>query len=187
MTRFALIPFAIFASACADTTEIEETLADAETEVRELLDSEDVDAEKGALADPRFHKKVLRVAKDKFTRAAAMEGCKVVGATFGSWADRSYQYRGIMLDGNARPMAATAGVITYESNYSGEFNGRSYKTAPNMEKLMIEGDWRQGAILADVFSFANNQPNSVELTLFGEMRETGVGGGHFIGALAKCL
>ncbi len=37
MTRFALIPFAIFASACADTTEIEESLADAETEVREML------------------------------------------------------------------------------------------------------------------------------------------------------
>ncbi len=92
-----------------------------------------------------------------------------------------------MIDANARPMAALEGTITYESNQSGEFNGRSYKTAPNMSKLVVEGDWRQGDVIADIFSFANNEPNPVDLTLFGELRESGVGGGHFIGALAKCL
>ena len=186
MTRFALLPLAFFANACADTEGLEDTLTDAETEVRELIESSDFDSEKSAMSDHGARMKVLHTAMAAFEKDAHRQGCEAVGVAVGNWVDRSFAYKGLFMDMKARPFAAIAGDITYVNNNDGEFNGFSVKSAPEVGNLVIEGDWRDGVVQADVLS-SNDQPNQVALSMIGAIEPNErYGGGYFLTLLADC-
>jgi hypothetical protein len=186
MNRFALLPLAFFANACADTEGLEESLADAETEVRELIESSDFDAEKSAMSDHGARMKVLQTALAKFEKDAHRQGCEPTGVAVGNWVDRSFEYKGLFMDMKARPFAAIAGDISYVNNNDGEFNGFSVKSADDVGKLVIEGDWRDGSVQADVLG-SNDQPNQPGLSMIGMIQPNDrYGGGYFLTLLADC-
>ena len=205
MIRFALIPFAFFATACADADDLTQASDDLETEFRELVEEHEVDAERsangprpvlagnqspqaiGTIDNPRpatLGQRVVKVAAERFERGVAKEGCKMVGAAFGAWKDQSLEYRGQMYHPSGKPMDRIRGKVTVTGNGAGELNGYSVKPGGHFSTIAIEGDWMSNHLDADVRVRQGFERR--ELMLIGGIDGAFDGRGHFIGALAVC-
>ena len=204
MIRFALIPFAFFATACADADDLTQAADDLETEFRELVEEHEGDAERSAtglktklvkqnlqniktVEKPRpatLGQRVMKVASARFERAVRKEGCKMVGAAFGAWKDQSLEYRGQMFQTSGKPMDRIRGQVTVTGNGAGELNGYSVKPGGHFSTIAIEGDWMGNHLDADVR--VQNSFERRDLVLIGGIGGAFDGRGHFIGALAVC-
>jgi len=185
MNRFAIIPLALLANACASQADIEAMAEDAETDIRELLEQNDVDTERGALHDHRTRQRLVRHAVQQFKHITDAERCTIEGVAVATWRDRTFIYRGVTLRMDAKPLATITGRLTYDDNNSGEIFGTGIDTAGNTNSLKIEGQWLDHQIEADVFSSQGKAGNNEQLTLFADRKQRGLDG-HFVGVLADC-
>ena len=204
MIRFALIPFAFFATACADADNLTQAADDLETEFRELVEEHEGYSERsatvmkpkvikqkpqdiGTVEKPRtatLGQRVVKIASARFERTVRKEGCKMVGAAFGAWKDQSLEYRGQMYHTSGKPMDRIRGKVTVTGNGAGELNGYSVKPGGHFSTIAIEGDWMSNHLDADVRVRQGFERR--ELMLIGGIDGAFDGRGHFIGALAVC-
>lgn len=185
MNRFALIPLAILANACASQADIEAMAEDAEADIRELLERNDGDSERGALGTHKVRQRVVRHTVQRFEELAASEGCTIEGVALGHWRDRSFEYRGLALNLEAKHMADLTGSLTYDDNDSGDFYGKDIRSTGDIRSVDINGQWMAQFIDADVSITHVNAINNEKFTLFAKWKQRGLGG-HFVGVLADC-
>ena len=185
MKCFAILPLALLANACASQADLEATAEEAEADIRELLEQNRGDSERSSLSDLRVRKRVLRHTVKQFERLAHTEDCTIEGVAIADWRDRTFEYRGLMMTMDARPVATIAGLIPYGDNNSGRITGQAVATAGDINSVDIEGLWMDGHIDADVTIKHGNDRNIEELTLFATRTQSGLDG-HFAGVLAYC-
>ena len=205
MTRFALIPFAIFASACADSADLTETADGLEQEFKEMVEEYHSDTERrvakpvaivaanqqppsaGTIANKRvltIGQKVAGVASDRFAHLIEKQDCEMVGAAYGMWRDQRLDFRGEMFHDSGKPMARLHGELAITGNGTGEIGAFGVGKPGKTMKVAMEGDWKGSTLDADVFIGTHSQVE--ELVLIGDIEGVLEGRGHFIGALADC-
>jgi len=185
MNRFALIPLAILANACASQADLEAMAEDAEADIRELLEQDEVDSERGTMAIHEVRQRVVRHTVQRFEDLAASEGCIIEGVALGHWRDRSFEYRGLVMNLEAKHMADITGSLTYDDNDSGDFFGKDIRSSGNITSVEINGQWMNQFIDADVSVIHRNAFENEKLTLFATRKQRGLNG-HFVGVLADC-
>ena len=205
MTRFALIPFALFASACADSADLTATSDDLEQEFKEMVEDyhdaterragklQSIDAQNlhpktaGTIAAKRpntIGQKVVGVASDRFAPRIEKQGCVMVGAAYGMWRDQRLDFRGEVFSDSGKPMVRLHGGVEITGNGTGELGGFGFNKAGRGMKVAMEGDWKGTTLDADVF--VGQRSEVTELVLIGNIEGVFEGRGHFIGALADC-
>jgi hypothetical protein len=185
MNHFAIIPLAILANACASQADIEAMADDAEADIRELLEQTDGDAERTALSDHRVRQRVIRRTVKQFEHITDVEDCTIEGVAIADWRDRSFEYLGMVMSLDAKPIATITGRITYDDNNSGGVFGSEIHTSGDINSLTIEGRWLDSHIDADVIIGHTDALNNDKLTLFATRKQRGLSG-HFVGVLANC-
>ena len=185
MTRFALIPFAIFASACADSADLEQNVDEVEAEVRELLESHDGYTARDNPSS-KIGQKVVQLANLRFAEKLNNLGCNMVGAGFGVYgADNSRDFTGAMFHNSTQLMARVHGEVDFTGNRHGMILGESTRSTSSKSALLIDADWKGGKVIGDMYS-ANGSSQSTDLTMMGSIHRTSWTEGHFIVALAQC-
>ena len=82
MTRFALIPLAFFANACASAEDAQETLSDTTEDVRAAFDEIEGDHDRSTAA---FGTHIVRITERMFREDMADAGCRYIAAVSGGW------------------------------------------------------------------------------------------------------
>ena len=185
MTRFALIPFAIFATACADSADIDQSIDEVDAEVRELIEEYDASTER-TNPSSKLGQLVVQLASHRFAQTLDNAGCNMVGAGFGVWgADNSRDFRGAMFHNSTQLMDRMHGEVAFEGNRHGIILGESYRTTSSKSALLFDADWKGGKVVGDLYS-AKRSTHTTDLTVFGSMHRTDWTKGHFLVALAQC-
>ena len=184
MTRFAFIPFAILASACADSADYDDTTVDADQEFRDMLDSEDVNADRQHGVQTELGAKVVRVAWNRYHAEVTDQGCSMIGAAYGSWTDQSQAFEGAAYYNSSALMDEWGGQITVSANARGQLSAAGFNTMPGLDALMMEGDWKGSHLQADVVTKKGNR--IAEMVMVGDITHVDGTRGYFIGALADC-
>ena len=177
MTRFALIPLAFFANACASAEEVQDLVEETTEEVREGIDSYDAETDRNAR---NRNKAALSYAEREFRNELAERDCDLVGAVQGNWRDRRFRLNMTVINTNADTIAKLEGALQYDANNTGEIwaKGRTFSNST----MVLEGDWVNNAIEADLFTVG--AANS-DRTVFAKKMHRGLGG-KMIGAVAIC-
>ena len=205
MIRFALIPFAFFASACADSADLTQAATDLEQDFRDLVEEHQATTDRSANG-PRplvvgnskaeavgtvektrpatLGDKVVAVASNRFARGIEKAGCEMVGAAFGAWKDQRLEFKGQMFHASGKPMDRIRGEVVITSNGGGELSGIGINPDSAIATVAIEGDWAGRHLDADVLVRKGAQIH--ELMLIGDIGGAFDARGHFIGALATC-
>ena len=205
MIRFALIPFAFLASACADSADLAQATDDLEQDFKELVEDHQTETDRSAnerrpnvlvkpkpqavatIEKPRevtLGEKVVTVATHRFARGIEKAGCKMVGAAFGAWKDQRLDYKGQMFHTSGKSMERIQGELVVTSNGGGELSGFGISPDSGIATVAIEGDWTGGQLDADVAVRKGDRIH--ELVLIGDIDGAFDARGHFIGALALC-
>ena len=184
MIRFALIPFAVFASACADSPDLAQTADELEQEFKDMMDTPEIDAECDVHGPNALGAKVVQLAWARYADQVQKEGCDMVGAAYGAWEDQGMNFRGQMFQNSAMPMDAIAGRVVVTANGTGELSGVGTKAVENIDAVHIEGDWKGNHLDADVLVKKGARIN--DLVLIGNIYGTFDQEGYFVGALAQC-
>jgi hypothetical protein len=177
MTRFALIPLAFFANACASAEEVQDLVEETTEEVREGIDSYDAETDRSTRTR---NKAMLSYAKREFRNEMAERDCDLVGAVQGNWRDRSFRLDMTVINTNADTIAKLEGALQYDANNTGEIWAKGRTIGNNT--MGLEGDWVNNAIEAVLFTAG--AANS-DRTVFAKKIHRGLGG-KMIGAVAIC-
>ena len=177
MTRFALIPLAFFANACASAEEVQELIDETSEEVREGFDSYEAETDR---AGENRNKRALASAERQFRNELTESDCDLVGAVYGYWRDRGFRLNLTATNEDAKTLARLQGSLSFDSNNRGEIwaKGRTFDNST----MVLEGDWLNSAIEADIFTVG--MANS-DHTVFAKKTRRGLGG-RVIGAVAVC-
>ena len=181
MTRFAIIPLAIFANACADSAGLD-NVEDTEAEVRDLIEEYGADEERNAAHTQSLAFNLVQLANTKYANAVEDAGCTVVGAAYGQWHKESGKFHGQTFHNSAQTMANFRGKIRSQQAF-GMVDANSFEDYENGRKLILEGEWHNGDFVADVFSPVSN--NTTAYTIIGQAQDSAEGG-QFYGALSIC-
>ena len=181
MTRFAIIPLAIFANACADSAGLD-NIEDTEAEVRDLIEDYGVEEDRNASHIRTLGLNLVRLANTKYADSLQGSDCSVVGGAFGQWDNQSGEFRGMTFHNSAQVMATFSGHTKNQANF-GIVHAENNWEVENSPKLILEGDWGQGDFVGDVYSA--DPRNSTEYTIFAVVEESKTTG-QFFGALTIC-
>ncbi len=177
MTRFALIPLALFANACASAEEAEEAVTDATEEVRMAYDEVEAELDR---TNPSYSSRMIRVAERMFRNEMADAGCTFVAATAGGWRNRSFRTTLNVIDMTGHQPMRLEGKLTWDSNESGGLVAKGHN-AYDGQTVVLEADWLNNDIDGDLL-FSETEK---EYRYFGKKRERGMAG-LIIGAVAQC-
>ena len=175
MTRFALIPLAFFANACASAEEAEEAMTDATEEVRDAFDEVE---DQSARSTETFNNRMVRAAYHMFRNDLANEECKYVAAVAGGWINRSFNTQLNVISTVGESVVQLKGVMQWVDNNSGEMIAKGHASSDN-QTFILEADWLNDTLDGDLL-YANDA-----YRFFGEKRNRGVGG-VMIGAIGFC-
>ncbi|MEC8193586.1 MAG: hypothetical protein VX944_16250 [Myxococcota bacterium] len=184
MIRFALIPFAVFASACADSPDLAHTADDLEQEFKDMLDNPAIDAECDVHGPNALGAKVVQLAWSRYSAQVQKEGCDLVGAAYGTWEDQGMNFRGQLFQNSAMPMDGIMGRVVVTANGTGELSGIGTQAVDGVDAVYIEGDWKGTHLDADVL--VKKGARMSDLVLIGNIHGTFDQQGYFVGALADC-
>ena len=177
MTRFALIPLALFANACASAEDAQNAVTDATEDVRAAYDEVEAQLDR---SNPTYSNRIIRVAERMFRSEMAAEGCTFVAATAGGWRNRSFRATLNIIDNTGHQPMRLQGKLTWDSNDSGQLLAKGHNAYDN-QLAALEADWLQNEIDGDLhFSGAETS-----YRYFGKKRDRGLGG-LIIGAVADC-
>ena len=178
MTRFALIPFAFFANACATTDDAQDTLSNPTEEVRAAFDEIDGDHDRSTAA---FGTHIVRVTERMFRADMANAGCEFIAAVSGGWRNYTSKTTLNIFDTSGHHAFRLQGIMKWQSNSEGELFAKGHSASDDMT-VTLEADWLNGEIDGDIFFSGNDNPT---YRLFGEKRNRGTGG-LVIGAVGLC-
>ena len=178
MTRFALIPLAFFANACASAEDVQDTVTDETEQVRAAFDEVD-----GQLDRPTstYGNRIARISARMFADDLNEAGCRQVGAVAGGWSDRTFRTALNVFTAQGDHAVRLHGGLTWDDNASGQLFAKGANPEENMV-MAIEADWMGDKVDGDVFMGNGNGP---EYRLFAEKRSRGLGG-VVIGAIGYC-
>jgi hypothetical protein len=178
MTRFALIPLAILANACASAEEAQDNLTDMTHEIQR--DIEDLSAESDR-SSTHFGQRVYTIAQEIFSARLQSDGCEMVGAVFGQWQDRSFKLKTELYNASGETVVGMVGGLSYDDNHSGELGAKGYIQDENTIVVM-EGDWYRHQLEADL---TFNRANDKAFRIIGVKVNRGLGG-MMLAAGAHC-
>ena len=183
MTRFALIPFAFFAAACADSTEFDSVSDEAADELREYLDDEPETARR-AQGGPTMAERMVRVAERRYGKQLSKDGCDFAGVGYGIWMQQNRVFAGALLDESGELIEKIQGKVEVIGDRYGTVSAKGGNAVPGIRKLHLEGDYRGQFFEGDIA--AMDGAESVELVMVGSIKGINSHRGHIFGALAIC-
>lgn len=178
MTRFALIPLALLANACASAEDVQDNLTDMTHELQRDIDEMTAETDRDADAH-REH--IYAAAHDMFEARLPVQGCEIVAALAGGWADRSFRLKTNMIGQSGELIATLEGRMKYTDNASGEFGAKGQLKKAN-DVVAMEGDWYHDHLEADLVVDGINQQH---YEVIGLKAHRGLGG-QIIGAVVAC-
>ena len=183
MTRFAFIPFALFAVACADSTELDSATDEMPEELREYLDDEPETARRvqGGMTPAE---RMVRAAERRYGKQLSKAGCDFVGVGYGIWTKQDRVFTGAMFDASGYLIDKIQGQVEVLGNRHGTVSAKGGNSTPEFTNLQVDGDYKRGMLEADVT--AKEGPDSLDLVMVGNIRGVHNVRGHIFGALAIC-
>ena len=178
MTRFALIPLAFFANACASAEEAQEAMTDATEEVRNAFDEIEAEQDRSTAA---YGSMVARVTERMFRKELSDAGCRFVAGVTGGWHNRSQKTSLNVFDTTGHRALELKGMMNWVDNSSGEILAKGHNASDNMT-VVLEADWLNQKIDGDLIF---TQEANKAYRFFGEKRN-GLRGGRIIGAVGMC-
>ena len=178
MTRFALIPLAILANACASAEDVQDNLTDMTHELQRDIDEMTAETDRDADA---HRQNIYAVAHDMFEGRLNDQRCEIVAALAGGWADRSFRLKTNMIGRSGELIATLEGRMRYVDNATGEFGAKGHIAKPQTGVVM-EGDWYRDQLEADIIIDGINQEH---YEVIGLKAHRGLGG-QVIGAVVAC-
>lgn len=178
MTRFALIPLAILANACASADEVQDGMSSADYDV--VRDIEQMNAD-GDRSTDDHRQRVYDYTEAVFGQEVRAQGCDVVGAVIGGWPDRSFTLKADMISPSGKVITSMEGKMRYIDNSTGVFGAKGFD-AKHRTGVVMEGDWFRDHLEADMYF---GGPNTDRFRVIGLKRHDGLGG-HVIGVVADC-
>ena len=122
MTRFALIPLALLANACASADDVQSGMSDL-TEIQRDVEDMTADGDRGS---DNYRRHMHDRARDLFAPSLQNQGCEMVGALFGGWADRSFRLKTDMVASTGKLIASMEGSMEYTNNHEGTFGAKGH-------------------------------------------------------------
>ena len=178
MTRFALIPLAILANACASAEDVQDNLTDMTHELHRDIEDMSADYDRSS-AESRQH--VYDRARDIFGTRLQTDGCEMFAALVGGWVDRSFRMKADMIGESGSIIVNAVGQLQYTDNRAGTFGFKGH-IQDKQTTVLVEGDWYREHLEADVsFDGANDE----SFRLIGLKAQEGLGGA-VIAAVADC-
>ena len=191
MTRFALIPCFLIASACAPEAQEFSATPDSRDMTQGMDNGTETAAiNPGATATPRgsMGDMLVELAIDKTGQVAKQQGCEIVGA-LASKVGNNLQYSARMLDLDGDTFARLDGKFVFGNEKdTGKIYGSSSKQDQAM-RVKMTGDFIKSSIEADLYLADQNGVTSdvSELTFFGEWTQReGRPGAMMLGVIGDC-
>lgn len=191
MTRFALIPCFLIASACAPEAQEFSATPDSR-DMSQVMD----DGTERILVNPptsspdrtSMGEMLVELAIDKTGQVAKQEGCEIVGA-LASRVSNNMEYSARMLDLDGNTFGRLDGKFVFGTQKdAGKIYGSTSKTDQSM-RVKMSGDFLNSSIEADMY-IANQQgemSTTSDLTFFGEWRQReGRAGAMMLGVIGDC-
>ena len=183
MTRFALIPLAFFANACASADDAQDFVSDEVEEVRAAFDELDGAQDRSTTVSATtssYGDRVVRVAERLFRNDMYASGCKYVAAAVGSWRYYPSNISLNVFDVSGDHEMHLQGVMKWIDNSAGEIRGKGFNQMEN-RRAKLEADWLHNRIEGDL-TFSRDD---TEYRFFGLKNHRG-SGGSVIGAIGLC-
>jgi hypothetical protein len=183
MTRFALIPLAFFANACASADDAQQFVSDDAEEVRAAFDELEAGQDRTTTATATtttFGDRVVRVAERIFQNDMYASGCEYVAAAAGSWRYYPANISLNVFDVSGDHEMELQGVMKWIDNSSGEIYTKGFNRMDN-RRAKLEADWLHNRIEGDLTFSRDN----AEYRFFGLKNHRGTGG-SVIGAIVLC-
>ena len=178
MTRFALIPLAFFANACASAEDVQDTVTDTTEDVRNAFDEFEAEQDRTTHA---YGSRVVRVTERIFRNEMSDAGCRFVAGVTGGWHNRSQKTSLNVFDTSGHLALELQGVMQWIDNSAGEITAKGHNASDNMT-VVLEADWLNQKIDGDLIF---TQEANKAYRFFGEKRNGAVGG-RIIGAVGMC-
>ena len=178
MNRFALIPLAILANACASAEDVQDNLTDMTHDLHRDIEDMSADYDRSTV-ESRQH--VYDRARDIFGTRLQIDGCEMFAALVGGWVDRSFGMKADMIGESGSIIVNAVGQLQYTDNRSGTFGFKGH-IQDKQTTVLVEGDWYQDHLEADVSFDGTNQER---FRLIGLKAQEGLGG-TVIAAVADC-
>ena len=178
MTRFALIPLAILANACASSEEVQDNLADTTHELQREIDELTADTDRETSA---YRQVVYERTRAFYENRLQAEGCEMVGALTGSWENERLKVKANVIDMHGEIVVNMEGSMRFTGNDEGIIGTKGY-IAREQTHVIMEGDWQRGYIEADMLL---DSLNDRTMRVVGLQTPRGYGG-DIVGAVARC-
>ena len=178
MTRFALIPLALLANACASTEDVQDNLTDMTYDLQRDIEEMTADADRNTDAS---RQQLYDRTHELYGDMLQAKGCEMVGALYGTWTDNPMRLRTDVFTPSGELTVRMEGMMEYTGNDVGTFGTKGYDAAEDTVVFM-EGDWDQGRLEADILFDGFNEHS---YRIIGQKAD-GIAGGTMIAAMATC-
>jgi hypothetical protein len=179
MTRFTLLAFAMFTSACA--TDIDANLEGTTDEFRASLEDTDASTERSSI---KRNQRMVRAVMSQYGPLAEQYNCDVISVVVGSWADRSRAIRAELLNTRGHRDALLKASMRTTNQHGGMILGETFKSRLNGSEYQLRGMFDGNAIEAD-FLAESVQGGEADYQMFADWAPKG-SGGTLKGVIANC-
>jgi hypothetical protein len=169
MTRFALLAFALFTSACA--TDMDANLEDTTDGLRASLEDVDVETERASRADQRLVRSIL----SDYAPQAERYGCEIISVVAGVWTERTSPITGKLFDTRGNKVAILNASMQESTRTSGVINGNTHKSRLHGTDYLLQGEFDGEFIEAD-FLAQSNDLTIPDYLVFADWSRRGTGG-----------
>ena len=181
MTRFALIAFALFTSACA--TDVQTNVEDTSDDIRASI--EDLDMGDEEARSSSRSRKVVAAVLNEYGPLAKEYGCDIVGVVAASFRTRGAPIRGYIFDLKGSPLSLVEATMQWTNSLSGGFYGHTIRSKMHGTEYFIDGIFDRSAIEAD-FVPQDNDPSIPAYEFVADWSRRG-DGGTLQGVIVDCI
>ena len=178
MTRFTLLAFALFASACA--TDIDTNTEDTTDGFRSSLEDIDTDTERRAT---RQDQQLVREVLNEYGPLARQYDCEIVAVVSAKWKNMN-RIKGAVLDVKGNRLAVLNASMRERSRNAGAIIGSTQKSRLNDTEYQMRGLFDRTVIEAD-FTAVTENGNAEGFDLFADWSRKGARG-MMKGVIADC-
>ena len=119
MTRFALLTFALFTSACA--AEGDTNFDDSTDEYRASMEDIDANGDRSA----NLNERIVRSTVHRYSSLMEKYGCQVQSVVYGAWSTKTDGFRGQILTLQGESVARVTGTVRKGTNGLGLIAGKT--------------------------------------------------------------
>ena len=163
MTRFALLTFAMFTSACA--ADVDATSDATSDDFRASVEEVELDTERSTSSQARIASKILA----EYGPIAAEYGCDVVSAVFGTKTSNSGPINGAMISESGRTQAKFKATVKSVGNQDPVIVGRTGKGSIEGSEYVFKGMVDGPVVEAEMIALDDGS----DLEMFGELHTGG--------------